>query len=217
MELRRDVILKNKETIIEIINNVSDPENRLNKEALINYLTEESDFFTAPASTKFHLACEGGLAQHSLNVYNNLKLLVKEKGFEDVYSDLNITIVSLLHDISKTNFYSLDYRNKKFYNASGSKMDNNGQFDWISVPYYTIREGNERFIFGNHEMNSELLARYFVSLTIEESVAILHHMGGKGHDSAQDEITLIFNNYPLASLLHCADLLATYIDERTYE
>ena len=214
MELTRDMIKSNKEEIINLIQNVNDSQGRLDKERLLNYLQFESDFFTAPASSKYHLACEGGLAKHSLNVYHNLKMLVEQKGFSNYIDELSIVIVSLLHDLSKSNYYTLEYRNRKVYSNNGSKMDNKGQFDWVAVPYYTILEGNQRLVFGNHEMNAEFLARCFCSLTIEESVAILHHMGGKGYDSAQDDITLVFNNYPLASLLHAADMLATYIDER---
>ena len=39
---------------------------------LLDFLENKSDFFTAPASTRFHGACEGGLLRHSLNVYECL-------------------------------------------------------------------------------------------------------------------------------------------------
>ena len=76
-------------------------------ENLIDFL-EKTDFFTAPASTKFHNSFEGGLLAHSLNVYEALESLVKGKWPEDT-----IRIVALLHDICKINLYKVDYRNKK--------------------------------------------------------------------------------------------------------
>ena len=214
IQLSRETIKKNKETILELIQNVDDPQERISKEYLINYLQFESDFFFFFASSKYHLACEGGLAQHSLNVYHNMKMLVEQKGFSDYIDELSIIIVSLFHDFSKVNYYKLDYRNKKYYTPNGSKMDNLGQFDWVSVPYYTIKEKEERFVYGNHEQTSEYLARCFANLTLEESVAILHHMGGKSYDSVQIDISEVYNNYSLAALLHAADFIATYIDER---
>ena len=42
---------------------------------------EKADFFTAPASTRYHLACAGGLMQHSVHVYQRLeKLCTSEFG-----------------------------------------------------------------------------------------------------------------------------------------
>ena len=107
---------------------------------LMNYI-RKSDFETAPASTRFHLSCEGGLLQHSLNVYAALfgRLQLQEDGeyhymvagksvasFQPGNSDRNR---ALLHDICKTNFYTVEYRNKKVYSDKGSKRDAGGRFD----------------------------------------------------------------------------------------
>lgn len=179
-------------------------------------LLEDSDFFTAPASTQYHNAFEGGLAAHSLNVYNNLIALCDVKYGENRYpfSTDTLLIVSLLHDISKINQYEKSFRNQKVYSDTGSKHDELGKYDWVSVPSYTTRKASNRFIFGSHEMNSEYIVRQYIPLTTEESVAILHHMGGMAWDSAKDNIGEVFNVYPLALLLYQADMLATYIDER---
>ena len=85
---------------------------------LLDYLTNKCDFFTAPASTKYHSAYEGGLAQHSLNVYHCLKDYLERERVRDTYgvkgyTDEQIALVALLHDICKTDFYKVDYRNAK--------------------------------------------------------------------------------------------------------
>ena len=87
-------------------------------EKLITYL-EKTDFFKAPASTRFHGNYEGGLLEHSLNVYHLLKEKVSQKPYSEVISasDDTIILITLLHDICKTNYYTVDYRNKK--NADG--------------------------------------------------------------------------------------------------
>ena len=178
----------------------------------------KSDFFIAPASTKYHCNYPGGLCEHSLNVYNNLITLVEqfashseyienEKGIAinivPNYSDDAIKLVSLLHDISKTNFYEHYYRNTK---------DDNG--NWVQVLEYKIKDDANRFIYGNHEQTSEYMASTFFPLTVEERSAILHHHGGRSWDSAQDDMSSVFNRYSLALLLHMADMLSTFINEK---
>lgn len=73
-------------------------------DALLKWLLE-SDFFEAPASTRFHGSHEGGLVMHSLNVYHSLCDLVEHAGLQDVYSAESIAISALLHDVCKVNFY----------------------------------------------------------------------------------------------------------------
>ena len=81
-------------------------------EKLIAYL-EKTDFFKAPASSRFHGNYEGGLLEHSLNVYHLLKEKVAQKPYSEVISasDDTIILITLLHDICKTNYYVVDYRN----------------------------------------------------------------------------------------------------------
>ena len=74
---------------------------------------ESTDFFVAPASTRFHGNHEGGLLQHSLNVYDCLNEEVANAGLQEVYSAETIAIASLLHDICKVNFYKKGFRNAK--------------------------------------------------------------------------------------------------------
>lgn len=187
---------------------------------LIDYLNR-SDFKTAPASTKYHCAYEGGLCQHCLNVYDRLNLLI-DSCFtnNNTYSNETIAIVALLHDISKVNLYESDYRNVKVYSENGSKYDENGKFDWQSVKSYKQKETKDRFIYGSHAMNSIYMIRTFINLSYEEELAVLYHMGG--FDYSEDSLSVkniseAFTKSPLALLLHQADMQATYISEKEDE
>lgn len=184
---------------------------------LINKLSK-SDFFYAPASTQYHNDFKGGLCLHSLNVYSRLYKMVKEEYPETILnengeiipnpemykiSNDSVLITALLHDISKMNFYETSERNTK---------DEKG--NWIKVPFIKVKENQDRFLFGNHESTSLYMIEEFIPLTLEESVAILNHMGGKATDSSTINISPIYNKYPLATWLHISDMLATFIDER---
>lgn len=165
---------------------------------------EKSDIRIAPASTKYHLSCEGGLIQHSLNVFMRLiKMLQLEYGEECPYSKETIAIVGLLHDISKVGFYA-----KKFRNV---KNEETGQ--WESVPYYSVKEDDARLLFSTHEENSLYVLSKFLKLTYEEELAIRYHMGVSTDSESQNRVYTAFNLSPLAALLHTADLLAMTVDE----
>lgn len=211
--LSKEQIEQNKQTFIELINSI---ERDFNKEKLINWL-ENSDFFYAPASTKYHSNFEGGLCSHCLSVYYSLEALCNTFASESKYVTLedgsqkeeitcrydkdSIIIVALLHDLSKANFYEKYNRNVK----------NEVTGKWESVEEYRTIDVQKRFIFGNHEETSEFMVRSFIPLKVEESVAILHHMGGAGHDSSQTDLSVIYSKYNLAALLHTADLLSTFV------
>lgn len=210
MNFSEEYIESNKNTFIELLNKVT--RKGANIEGLISKL-ENSDFFIAPASTKWHNAVKGGLADHSLNVYYNLKSLVKNKHLEEQISEESIIICGLLHDLSKMNFYEPSIRNVKVYSDSGSKYDNLGRFDWVAEETYQTVNEKKRFQYGNHEENSEFMIRCFIPLTLEESIAILHHHGGKGFDSTQQNISYITSVNPLLALLHAADYISTFVDE----
>ena len=109
---------------------------------LLDFLENKSDFFTAPASTRFHGAYEGGLLRHSLNVYECLVQYLARERVKDTYklnvSDETAAIVALLHDVCKVNFYTVSYRN--------SKNEQTGQ--WEKVPYYSI---NDTLPYGHGE------------------------------------------------------------------
>lgn len=184
-----------------------------NIEGLIEKL-ENSDFFYAPASSKYHNSCFGGLVNHSLNVYNNLTSLVKMKKLENIISEESIIICALLHDMSKLNFYEQTSRNKKFYHPDGLKKDELGYFDWVAERGWSVKPDNKRFLYGSHEETSEFMVRCYIPLTLEESIAILHHHSGMSNDSTVKNLGSIYSRFPIANLLHVADMLATFTDEK---
>ena len=184
METREEI----KERILWLLRTT----NRDGIEDLIRYL-ETSDFFTAPASTKYHCNYEGGLAEHSLNVYRNLSELVKGKDFK---SD-TLIICALLHDICKTFFYITEMRNKKV----------NG--NWVQEPYFTVKD---EMPLGHGEKSCLIISEY-IKLTKEEIYAIRWHMGLGEPKENYGYMSDAFNKYPLAVYLHMADLMATYITE----
>ena len=166
---------------------------------LVTWLSE-ADFFTAPASTKYHGSHEGGLIKHSLKVYNVLREAVTKHGFSDIYNDETVAIVSLFHDICKVNLYVKGFRNVK----------ENGQ--WIQKEVY---ETDERFPCGDHADKSIIILQNFIKLKPEEILAIRAHMGGWDNAAKGGSyfINRIFERSKLAVLLHLADMEATYIHE----
>ena len=115
--------------------------------------------------------------------------------------------------MTQINTYEPKIRTKKIYSETGSKYDNLGRFDWVAEQSWGFIDERERFLYGNHEENSEFMVRYYIPLTLEESIAILHHHNGKGYDSTQQDLSRIMHEYPLLTLLHVADMISTFVDE----
>lgn len=167
---------------------------------------EESDFFDAPASTKHHLAKPGGLVEHSINVYQQLRKICMANPFDaelpwlTAEDEERIAICGLLHDVCKANFYTVEMRNRK-----------NEQGVWEQQPFYTVKD---QFPFGHGE-KSVYIVSSFMRLNRDEVMAIRWHMGGfddtvrAGSYSMSDA----FKECPLAVLTHVADMLATYLEE----
>jgi hypothetical protein len=174
---------------------------RENIPSLIEWI-EKSDFFTAPASTRFHGSYSGGLAEHSLNVYDCLVDLLKTATFLKIRFDReSIIICGLLHDLCKTNFYKESKRSKK---------DESGK--WVEVPYYEV---DDKEPYGHGE-KSVMLIEKFIKLTNEECYSIRWHMGGfdESVKGGSYSIGKSYEKYPLAVALHLADMMATYIIEK---
>ena len=176
-----------------------------------------SDFFEAPASSRYHLAVPGGLCQHSLNVYRRLKWLLESAYPKGVpYASQSIAIVSLLHDICKVGMYKKTQRNQKTYDKakiekadkSIIKKDSGGEYIWETVDSYEI---DEQFIFGHGEKSVYLINK-FMKLTDEEAQAIRYHMSSWKHDDIQS-VGKVYSANHLAFFLHVADEAASYIDE----
>jgi len=157
-----------------------------------------TDFFTAPASTRYHGACEAGLVMHSVNVCNVLFNRFEDSG----ENPESLALCGLLHDLCKANFYKAGFRNVK--------DDETGT--WNKVPSYSVQDA---FPYGHGEKSVFLIER-FIRLKPAEAVAIRWHMGGfddavRGGSYA---ISDAWRNYPLGVMLHMADLEATYLLER---
>lgn len=170
---------------------------------LLEYLlSEQSDFFTAPASTRFHGSYAGGLLEHSLNVYHCLKDYLSRERSREVYkmnySQETIAVCSLLHDLCKVNFYKTDLRN--------TKDEATGQ--WIKVPYYTI---DDQLPYGHGEKSVYIITG-FMRLSREEAFAIRYHMGFSANDDV-NQVGKAFEMFPLAFALSTADMEATYFLE----
>lgn len=169
---------------------------------LMKYLLSSgSDFFIAPASTRFHLAYEGGLVEHSLNVYQCLKEYLNRPKvrteYQMVFSDETIAIVALLHDLCKINIYQKSARNVK---------DKTGA--WIQVPTYDY---NDQLPYGHGEKSVYIISG-FMKLTREEAFAIRFHMGFSDTENKQN-VSNTFEQFPLALALSIADMEATYLIE----
>ena len=177
-----------KEKYIELLKST----NREGIDKLINFL-EKTDFFTAPASTRFHGSYEGGLVEHSLKVYEILSNKGKSSDFE--FDENTLKIVALLHDICKLNFYKVEYRNTK--NKNG---------EWEKVPYYTV---DDTIPYGHGEKSVMMITEY-MKLTSEEKYAIRWHMGYTEPKELYNTIGAAYKKYPLALLVFEADLEATY-------
>lgn len=190
----------NRDRFIEIFKNSV---KRQGSEKLLNYLLK-SDFFTAPSSTRFHCSYEGGLCEHSLNVYDCLKDYLQRDFAKNKYNinptEEKIAIVALLHDVCKTNTYTVSYRNKK---------DETGQ--WVQVPFY---EFNEKFSYGSHGGKSIAIIQEFMKLELDEQVAINCHMGAYDRMPGDFSLNSAYSQYPLALALHIADVEATVLVEK---
>ncbi len=177
---------------------------REGSDKLLKWLCD-TDFFVAPASSKFHNAVTGGLCGHSLNVYDRAVELVeaenkKENSLFKNISAESIAISTLLHDLCKVDYYKVSLRNQK--NEFGT---------WEQVPYFQV---DEKLPYGHGEKSVYMISG-FMRLTREEAMAINWHMGGfdKRVIGGDYSISKAFSQFPFATLVHIADIMATYFDE----
>lgn len=168
---------------------------------LLDYLcSNQSDFFIAPASSRFHGSYQGGLVEHSLNVYHCLKDYVSRERVKELYgmnySEESLAIVALLHDICKVNCYKVGVRNKKI----------DGEWQQVEVFEY-----HDELPYGHGEKSVYIISG-FMRLSREEAFAIRYHMGFSNNDNPNN-ISYTFEHYPLAFALSTADMEATYFLE----
>ncbi len=189
--------MTSKERFIEIYNKYIKREGAAK---LLDYLLS-SDFFTAPASARFHSSYEGGLVDHSLNVYDCLLSYLSSPRTVDIigtqYSDESIAIVSLLHDLCKIDVYKKGFRNVKDEKGAWQRVD--------------TFEYDDKMPYGHGEKSVYIISGY-MRLTREEAFAIRYHMG---YSSTEDprNVSAAFEMFPLAFALSTADSEATYFVE----
>ena len=188
--LVKEQIETDKIRIIELLKSTERP----GMERLIEWMENKSDFFTAPASTKYHLHCKGGLARHSLNVYERLKAKV-DSGLLELKED-TVIITALLHDVCKANFYAVQKRNRKI----------EGQ--WVEVEEWGI---DEKLPIGHGE-KSCYIVQTFMRLTPEEFAMIRFHMGRES-ESFNDYFSKAAAVFPGVAAIHTADLESAFIVE----
>lgn len=168
---------------------------------------DSTDFFEAPASTKYHGAFAGGLCQHSMNVQKRLLELAEMYCPEQLHDPdakkvaafkESISIVALFHDVCKAGCYKVSMRNVK--NADGQ---------WERVPFFMW---NEDDCFGGHGSKSVYLVQRFMPLSFEEAAAINSHMGFADQTNISS-VSSAYEKNVLAWMLHVADEAATYLDK----
>lgn len=200
--------MDNKEKFLNLAKSV----HRDGMDKLIEYV-EKSDFFTAPASTRFHGSVPGGLLIHSLNVYDLFVQKCESPVFKNSIGDLpeeSKIIMALFHDLCKTYFYTTELRNKKIYSDSGSKVDEQGRYDWKSVPSYTVKD----LVPYGHGEKSVMMIENYIKLTNVERYAIRWHMGYTEPKENWNTLSAAMEKYPVILALHEADLEATHILEK---
>ena len=201
----REIMKEKKVRFIELLRSTG----RQGIEEVINYL-EKSGFFTAPASTKHHLSFEGGLMEHSLNVYDMAMALrgpivAMKPEKEEKLAEKSIIIAALLHDICKANIY------KKAKKWNKNDLGQWEQYDAYETDY-------SRMPVGHGEKSVIMLLSLGLKLTLDETVAIRWHMGAwdlafQSYE-AKSNISEAGNRYPLLSLIQSADNMATHILEQ---
>lgn len=189
-------------------------------EKLLHYIQKNTDFYKAPASTKFHLACAGGLLQHSLNVYECLIAKRESSVWKDVLKDISdesLIIIALLHDLCKANFYTEGTKNQKTYDpekvaaaeAWQRKHDAQGDFIWETIKTYQV---DDQLPLGHGE-KSVMLIQCYIRLTMQEVMAIRWHMGFSEAKENWNMLGSAMEKYPIVLAIHEADLEASKLLE----
>ena len=196
--MSKEELEEQKEMILDLLRSTE----RDGIDKLADYLSDSTDFFTAPTSTRFHNNFSGGLAQHCLNVYENFKSLLEIKGVE--MSEDSIIICALLHDLCKCNTYVVETRNRK-----------NEQGQWEKYNIWATNKDVD--IPLPHSSRSIAIIRKFIKLSIKEELTIFYHMGPYGGEDYEYRNMLKAANekYPQTVLFYVADTIASYLDEET--
>lgn len=178
---------------------------------LLAYI-RKSDFYRAPASTRFHSCHDGGLLEHSLNLYECLLSKKQNPIWAEVLrevDDESLILVALLHDLCKSYLYVPEFKNKKVYSDTGTKRDEGGRFDWQAVKGYST---DDKIPYGHGE-KSVMMIEEFIKLKPIERYAIRWHMGFTEPKEYWNTLTTAIKKYPVILAVHQADMEATYLLE----
>ena len=185
--------------------------NRDGIDKLLAYI-RRSDFYRAPASTRFHSCHDGGLLEHSLNLYECLLSKKQNPIWAEVLREVNdesLILVALLHDLCKSYLYVPEFKNKKVYSNTGTKRDEGGRFDWQAVKGYST---DDKIPYGHGE-KSVMMIEEFIKLKPIERYAIRWHMGFTEPKEYWNTLTTAIKKYPVILAVHQADMEATYLLE----
>ena len=173
-------------------------------ENLLEHLLNETDFFYAPCSTRYHLCVEGGLVEHSLHVDDIFDTLCEK--FMPDFPEESRHICALFHDICKYHCYNPTKKSRKT-----GKLLPNGKPEWED---YTGYDFVEEFPYGHGEKSVYLLQKH-IELTDTEAMAIRWHMGfsDSTFKGGQQSVSNAMKLYPVIALLHSADIIATSKEE----
>ena len=187
---------------------------------LLDYL-ETTDFFTAPASTRFHNSVPGGLCDHSLGVYDCVYLKKESPYWADLLAEIpeeSFIISALCHDVCKTNFYVQTTKNQKTYDSDKVaaaepwqiKHDSRGRFVWETIDAYTVDDQDPL----GHGSKSVIMLQRFIQLTDDEIYAINYHMGFSLPDSEHSALSQAIQKHPFCWALIEADMESTILEDR---
>ena len=178
---------------------------------LLAYI-RKSDFYRAPASPRFHSCHDGGLLEHSMNLYECLLSKKQNPIWAEVLrevDDESLILVALLHDLCKSYLYVPEFKNKKVYSDTGTKRDEGGRFDWQAVKGYST---DDKIPYGHGE-KSVMMIEEFIKLKPIERYAIRWHMGFTEPKEYWNTLTTAIKKYPVILAVHQADMEATYLLE----
>lgn len=210
--LSNEQIESNKQNFESILRKVAqlNPDRAKSIEDIIKYL-EQTDFFKAPASTKYHQGYAGGLCEHSLGVYNYLVKIIKDNDIQNIPEE-SIIVTALLHDLCKIGMYIPYVQGHYKKDENGKDVLLNGKKQWVEEDGYAINP-NLSFHAG-HSAKSIFFINQFLKLTAEEYEAIYWHMGAfdTGNYSSANDMSRCFEQNKLAFALHMADMYDAYLN-----
>lgn len=195
--------MKNQQEARRQIEEILKKTGREGMESLLAYMSAHG-FYTSPCSTQHHLACEGGLAEHSLNVFR-----LAESLRAVLYPELpkeSVAVCALLHDLGKAGQFGKPGYVPNLLKGRATKANPNPEpYQSASKPYI----GNPELLYIDHEIRSIQIISRYIDLTEDENWAILMHNGMYGPFKYEIQ----GKETPLYLLLHMADMWVSQVTE----